>query len=607
MSKNKKVADYQLHPVSAETFDHVEDIIDSTYTKVELVEICKSLHRYCESDKPLTVAPRRGQKDFLRIQTEYHNAKNAKKSVYTNYAALFLSSSHNFALFLSSLPDEHRNLWSEIMYKKFVMFTRYSDDEFNEFLNWFSECDQVAYKIGGKITFYISLDSFLYDLVEPYLEDFFTLPQIASKTDKDLSADNRFSIYSNVEGLESEFFILDEFNKQSFSYLLGKPIPNPTIQSLVTRMQFPLPLAEAKPTNVLNRTAASLFIYTYIELRNYLMRPKDNTSIFKTIRDSYLKMLFGSSNMLHNRYLPHLTKQTSRLSEAAYSTTLMRNFFNLSVEVMDSNMEVWYDIESLVTRLKIKTRPSAAFLYEPYAYEYDYIKRRSDKSPIEFKDAIEQVVTPLIRAFLLMCATMGLCDVALDLSRTDEEKSYVEPVRYVRFNDMARYVFGLDNKMPTLAKAQSNIADDFKLSDDHLVIHVKHNSRFAGMLTEYAERLTPTLWRVTHATFMRNCASMTDMTQKIETFKKNFCPNPPQNWLDFFSDFASRIKVMEQSKKTYAVFNVPKNRTDIQRLILSDPILSQLAVRAEGYLVLVESLNLQKFRKRFEALGYTLG
>ena len=206
-----------------------------------------------------------------------------------------------------------------------------------------------------------------------------------------------------------------------------------------------------------------------------------------------------------------------------------------------------------------------------------------------------------------MCATMGLCDVALDLSRTDEEKSYVEPVRYVRFNAMARFVFGLDNEMPTLAKAQSNIADDFKLSDDHLVIHVKHNSRFAGMLTEYAERLTPTLWRVTHATFMRNCASMTDMTQKIETFKKNFCPNPPQNWLDFFSDFASRIKVMEQSKKTYAVFNVPKNRTDIQRLILSDPILSQLAVRAEGYLVLVESLNLQKFRKRFEALGYTLG
>lgn len=322
---------------------------------------------------------------------------------------------------------------------------------------------------------------------------------------------------------------------------------------------------------------------------------------------NYLQILFGSSYTLHNGYLPHLTKQTSRLSETANSSVLMGKLINVLGEVMNSNMDVWYDIESLVNRLEIKTRPSSAWLYEPIAYDYEYVKMRSDKSAVDFDDAVDIVVAPLVRAFLLMCATMGLCDVALDLSHIDDENSYVEPVRYVRFNAMARFVFGLDDEMPTLSNAKSNMADDFKLSDDHLVIHVQRNSRFAGMLPDYAERLTPTLWRVTHATFIRNCVSTADMKRKIETFKKNFCEEPPQNWLDFFAELPSRFKVMEQSKKSYTVFNVPKDRMDIQRLILSDPVLSSLAVRAEGYLVLVEALNLQKFRKRFEALGYTIG
>lgn len=606
MSKNKKVADDQLQPIPLKTLEKVGSIIDASYTKIQLVEICKSLHRYLEPIESLPIAKGPGQTECMEIQLNYICAKNAKKAVYINYAALFLSSAHNFAIYLNSLPEDYCNLWSYIMLKKFVRCKYLVDDERREFLNWFTIFDRTSYTKDGRAILSITLDFMIYDLIQPYLEDYFSIPQIDFKTDKDLSNDQRYDIYSNVDGIESEFYVMEQLLKHNYKIAPGFTIANSTIQSMVKHAQIPLPVAEVKPSNVLNRTAASLFIYTYIDAIGYIRKQYGEASIYEGMR-YLLKTLFGSSYMLHNRFMPHLAKQTARLSEAANSSVLMGNFVNILSDVMNSNMDVWYDVESLVTRLEIKTRPSSALFYAPFVYDYNYVKRRSDKSSVEIGEAVDQVVTPLIRALLLMCATMGLCDVALDLSRIDDENSYVEPVRYVRFNAMARFVFGLDDEMPTLSNTKSNMADDFKLSDDHLVIHVQRNSRFAGMLPDYAERLTPTLWRVTHATFMRNCATMTDMTQKIETFKKNFCPNPPQNWLDFFNDFSSRIKVMEQSKKTYAVFNVPKNRTDIQRLILSDPVLSQLAVRAEGYLVLVESLNLQKFRKRFEALGYTLG
>ncbi len=607
MSKNKKVADNQLLPVPFKTLNQVGGIIDASYTKIQLVEICKSIHRFCEPIESLIIAPGPGQTECMEIQLDYICAKNAKKAVYVNYVALFLSSAHNFAIYLNNLPKIYCNFWSDIMFKKFVTYTIMLDDELREYLNWFPEYYRIGYyNKDGKTTFSISLDFRIYDLIQPYLEEYFTLPQIDFKTDKDLSADNHFNIYSNVDGIDSEFFIMDELIKRNYKLAPGYTIANATIQSMVKQTQFPLPIAKDKPTLALNRTAASLFINTYIDALGFIRKQFGEASVYEGMRN-YLQILCGSSSTLHNRFMPHLTKQTARLSEAANSSVLMGNFFGILGEVINSNMDVWYNVESLVTRLEIKTRPSAALFYNPFVYEYEYIKRRSDKFPIDFEDAVDIVVTPLVRAFLLMCATMGLCDVALDLSHIDDENSYVEPVRYVRFNAIARFVFGLDDEMPTLSKAKSNMADDFELSDDHLVIHVCRNSRFAGILPDYAERLTPTLWRVTHATFIRNCVSMADMKRKIETFKKNFCQEPPQNWLDFFDELPSRFKVMEQSKKTYTVFNVPKDRTDIQRLILSDPVLSSLAVRAEGYLVLIESLNLQKFRNRFEALGYTIG
>ncbi len=603
---NIKAADNKLQPVSLQKLRNISMRIDSAYRKDQLTYICHSIQEHCAPDATLTLEHGPGEIDCYNIIAEYFATKNGKKSVYANFVALFLSSFHNFAIYLNSLPPNIRKVWSDVLYTKLFKYNdEIGDTEWIDATSWFSEYYIRDYSFYCDEVTCLTLEPIAYELVSPYLKDYFTHPQIVCKSEEELTASDQISIYSNVEGIDSEFFIMDKLMKQNKELASGYTLAVATIKSVVNQLQFPLPVKNSTTNLAFNKTAASLFMYAYIDTKYFMKRLIGSTSIYEGMRSS-LKLLFGNSYVLHTRYLPHLKKQTSRLSESANQSFLIESLINVFAQVMNSDMKGWYDIESLVSLAVMYTRPSSALFYEPYAYYYQNVKRR-DTGPIGPDTAIKEVVNPLAKAILLMCATMGLCDLALDLSRVDDVNSYVEPIRYVRFNAMARYVFCLDDKMPEMEKAKSNMADDFTLSDDHLVVYVRRKSRFAGMLSEYAVRLTPTLWRVSHSTFMRNCTTMAEMKQKIDTFKKNICPEPPQNWQDFFKELPSRFNVLEQSEKGYTVFNVPKDRTDIQRLLLSDPVLSKLAIRAEGYLVMVDNLNFMKFRKRFTELGYTLG
>ncbi len=602
INKNKKP---MLELVPIDELKEVCAIIDGYYTKVKLEEICLSLPRHCENGEPLPVANGPEKKVFLSIQQEYAKAKNAKKSVYVEYAAIFLASSHNFAIYLDNLSEKERKVWSDFHFTKFFRYDRNVDYELHSLCaNWFTE----FFNTEDFDTYAYSLNSEVYNLLQPLLIDYFGFPDLIFVREDELKASDDFTFYSNVDCIDSQFFIMDRLMKQDHTMTPRQTINNfSQVKSIAKKLQFPFPIADGEPNLAINKTAAAFFINTYICAKSPIIRGSSGKPVYEALRSAMIR-LFGRSEAIHELYLPHLVKQTARLRDTANSSIFMDELASAVRATMKRGMDDWYDVESIVAWLLTTIRPSAALFYHPLAYEryYRLVKRR-DKNYVTIDEAVDQVVTPLVKAFLLMCATMGLCELALQPTLADDTNSYVEPVRFVRFNAMARYVFGLDNEMPKMESAESNMADDFKLSDDHLVIHVCRDSRYSGILVDYAKRLTPTLWGASHTTFMSNCQSVADMKQKIESFKKSICPEPPQNWLDFFNELPSRFNVMEKAKDDFTVFNVPKDRTDIQRLLLTDDVLSKLVVRAEGYLVLVHTRDLMKFNKRFTDLGYTLG
>ena len=57
---------------------------------------------------------------------------------------------------------------------------------------------------------------------------------------------------------------------------------------------------------------------------------------------------------------------------------------------------------------------------------------------------------------------------------------------------------------------------------------------------------------------------------------------------------------------TDIVMEIPTNNKDLQRIILSDPIISKYSVKAEGYLLLVEVSNRIKVAAALKKYGYLL-
>lgn len=89
-------------------------------------------------------------------------------------------------------------------------------------------------------------------------------------------------------------------------------------------------------------------------------------------------------------------------------------------------------------------------------------------------------------------------------------------------------------------------------------------------------------------------------------FRDYICKEPPANWEQFFKDIKSRCNPLNITKKKYIVMEIPTNNKDLQRIILSDPIISKYSVKAEGYLLLVEVSNRIKVAAALKKYGYLL-
>lgn len=63
---------------------------------------------------------------------------------------------------------------------------------------------------------------------------------------------------------------------------------------------------------------------------------------------------------------------------------------------------------------------------------------------------------------------------------------------------------------------------------------------------------------------------------------------------------------MHISKKKYIVMEIPTTNKELQRIILSDPVISKYSVKAEGYLLLVEANNRIKVADALKKYGYLL-
>jgi len=105
---------------------------------------------------------------------------------------------------------------------------------------------------------------------------------------------------------------------------------------------------------------------------------------------------------------------------------------------------------------------------------------------------------------------------------------------------------------------------------------------------------------------LKGCSSVDDIRIRYDFFKKSSTGMPP-NWESFFKKLIGRCNpLMRENIERFEMFSISPDNTDLQQLLCSDPILSSLIVRAEGFRILVPSDSFIRFKERLIQLGYLL-
>ncbi len=227
-----------------------------------------------------------------------------------------------------------------------------------------------------------------------------------------------------------------------------------------------------------------------------------------------------------------------------------------------------------------------------------------DGNEICLDNILHEVTRPFIKAVLFMMAAFGYVEIAYREKPAEEATSYYDGLEYVRLTNLGLYALGIKRKYERTKKSDVKY---FDLDTESLIVKSLTDSNpYESLLGNMATAISKKMYKVDYETFLGSCGNMQDINSKIDIFKKYICDAPPANWLQFFESIKKRYRPMKALQKKYALLQIPSDDKELQRIILSDPVVRKYTLKAEGLILLVETANKGKVEDALKKYGYML-
>jgi hypothetical protein len=242
-------------------------------------------------------------------------------------------------------------------------------------------------------------------------------------------------------------------------------------------------------------------------------------------------------------------------------------------------------------------------LYYEYVEAGGYDNKHYIKKHI-YAQAIEQ---SFVRGSFFLLAALGLCDLAYDLPDTTRIGrdcfSVWDGLKFVRRTALGDYACGLAKEyQPTESGAGKKIT----LSPETLMILTEDTDNSAAAILEpYTERLGANRFRTDSQLFLKNIRSKSELESKIALFKQVIGAELPPNWQAFLKDIQNKVNPFE-SVDEFQAFKIPPDNKALIQLIAQDPIIKNLVIKAEGFIILIPKGHYAAFRRRMQEFGYLL-
>ncbi len=241
-----------------------------------------------------------------------------------------------------------------------------------------------------------------------------------------------------------------------------------------------------------------------------------------------------------------------------------------------------------------------------YEFEKMTLKNTYDEKDIFSDNIISELTYPFMKGFMFMLAVFGMAEIAYTKEPAPEATCFYDTLRYVRLTPLGQYALGIIDKYEQ-PKSDATSSKLFELYEDNLMVKsLGEVNPYESVLNNMATPISKHLYKVSYDSFLGDCTCKSDITNRINMFRDYICKEPPANWERFFKDMEDRCKPMKAPQKKYSLLQIPSDNKDLQRIILSDPVVRKYTLKAEGFILLVETSNKGKVVDALKKYGYLL-
>lgn len=301
--------------------------------------------------------------------------------------------------------------------------------------------------------------------------------------------------------------------------------------------------------------------------------------------------------------MPHITGLRKTVIEDCTCGSIANKIY---ITLKNFHSYGWLPIEKInyVCRTGFDYSERSFQMFNIYDMDKVSLHNDYDGKDIYLHNLLQEITRPYIKAVLFMLSAFGLVEIAYREKPAEGATSYYDSLEYVRLTNLGLYALGVKQKYTRTKQADIKY---FELDTERLIVKsLVDNNPYESLLGNMATAISKKMYKVSYESFLNGCAKLQDITNKIDFFKEYICDDLPANWSQFFENLKKRCKPMKAPQKKYSLLQLPSDDKELQRIVLNDPTVRKYTLKAEGFILLVETNNKSKVVDALKKYGYLL-
>ncbi|MDF7798719.1 hypothetical protein P4C99_04550 [Pontiellaceae bacterium B1224] len=417
-----------------------------------------------------------------------------------------------------------------------------------------------------------------------------------------------FKIYRCDDALAEDLRIVSDYiSRGHLEYTKAEAIKKPCIRALEKLTEggefFPGEKSSTKLPLLRHELLANIVASTGESLREAMLEePPDPEKLLRPLCSA----LFRHPEWFLEYVLTHLSGGSVYHGKEAVGY-LKALFSRLS----DEHWISMQNLESYVNYRELDINPVSCHRcfvnIEPYMEDY----YRHSRIEVDRSNGWDLIIVPLLKGTSFMLAALGLAEIAYSAPPrhpkwTRKSEIFLTPYdgcAAIRLTPLGAYAFGLTDEVEL--KVSQHARPEILLNPQRLTAICRNIDPITELsLLEFMEKVSDGCYRMTRQTLLRGCSTSKDVAKRVEQFKAQISDNLPDLWVNFL-DSAIETAGALRPKTRYTVYELADN-PELRRLFISDPILSEKALKVEGMRVAIEKADVVAISKRLNALGYLM-